>query len=52
VAIVVAGTFVALLPNLTRTAVRQRQEEAASAGAPRTPAAVGAAGVLAKAPHA
>jgi hypothetical protein len=29
VGIVVAGTFVALAPNLTRTAARQRQEDAA-----------------------
>jgi len=52
VAIVVAGTFVALFPNITRTAVRQRQEDAAPAEAPRAPAAVGAGGVLVKAPHA
>jgi cytochrome c-type biogenesis protein CcmF len=48
VMIVVAGTFVALAPNMTRTAVRQRQEEPVPVGA----AGLGAAGVLAKAPHA
>jgi hypothetical protein len=45
VGIVVVGTAVALVPNMTRTAVRQRQEEPVAAGA----AAMGAAGVLAKA---
>jgi len=48
VLIVVAGTFVALVPNLVRTAARQRQEDLVGAGAP----VLGAAGVLAKAPHA
>jgi cytochrome c-type biogenesis protein CcmF len=47
VLIVVVGTFIALAPNLVRTAVRQRQEELAPAG----PAALGV-GVLAKVPHA
>jgi cytochrome c-type biogenesis protein CcmF len=50
VIIVVLGTFVALTPNMTRTAVRQRQEEPAGVGAGA--AGLGAAGVLAKAPHA
>ncbi len=49
VLIVVAGTFVALVPNLTRTAVRLRQDDALGAGVPPAPAL--AAGVLAKAPH-
>ena len=49
VGIVVVGTFVALAPNMTRTAVRQRQED--SVGAPTTPA-LGEVGVLAKVPHA
>jgi cytochrome c-type biogenesis protein CcmF len=48
VVIVVLGTFIALAPNLVRTAVRQRQEELAPVG----PAALGRAGVLAKVPHA
>jgi len=50
VAIVVGGTFIALVPNMTRTPLRQRQEEVAPTGA-RTPSAVGATGVLAKAPN-
>jgi cytochrome c-type biogenesis protein CcmF len=48
VVIVVLGTFIALAPNLVRTAVRQRQEDLAPVG----PAALGRAGVLAKVPHA
>ena len=48
VVIVVLGTFIALAPNLVRTAVRQRQEELAPVG----PAALGVPGVLAKVPHA
>jgi cytochrome c-type biogenesis protein CcmF len=50
VLIVVVGTLFALAPNLTRTAVRQRQEDAAElgVGAP----AMGKVGVLAKVPHA
>jgi cytochrome c-type biogenesis protein CcmF len=48
VVIVVIGTFIALVPNLARTAVRQRQEDLVPAGA----AALGAPGVLAKVPHA
>jgi len=48
VMIVVAGTFVALVPNLTRTVARQRQEDLAGAGTP----VLGTAAVLAKAPHA
>jgi cytochrome c-type biogenesis protein CcmF len=48
VVIVVAGTFIALAPNLTRTVVRQRQEDLMPVGA----AALGAPGVLAKVPHA
>ena len=47
VLIVVAGTFIALVPNMARTAVRQRQEDAAGV-APAVPAL----GVLAKVPHA
>jgi cytochrome c-type biogenesis protein CcmF len=48
VVIVVAGTFIALAPNLVRTPVRQRQEDLAPVGA----AALGVPGVLAKVPHA
>jgi cytochrome c-type biogenesis protein CcmF len=48
VVIVVIGTFIALAPNLVRTAVRQRQEDLVPAGA----AVLGAPGVLAKVPHA
>jgi cytochrome c-type biogenesis protein CcmF len=48
VTIVVAGTFIALMPNLVRSPVRQRQEDLA----PAKPPALGPAGVLAKAPHA
>jgi cytochrome c-type biogenesis protein CcmF len=48
VAIVVAGTFIALAPNLVRTPVRQRLEDLVPVGA----AALGAPGVLAKVPHA
>jgi cytochrome c-type biogenesis protein CcmF len=51
VAIVVLGTFIALAPNMTRTPVRQRQEEPAPAGM-RTPATVATTGVLVKAPNA
>jgi cytochrome c-type biogenesis protein CcmF len=43
VLIVVAGTFLALVPNMTRTAVRQRQEDAVGAGT-----AAPALGVMAK----
>jgi cytochrome c-type biogenesis protein CcmF len=50
VLIVVAGTFVALAPNMTRTAVRQRQED--SVGAVLAPAGHAEVGVLAKVPHA
>jgi cytochrome c-type biogenesis protein CcmF len=48
VAIVVAGTFIALAPNLVRTPVRQRLEDLVPVGA----AALGAPGLLAKVPHA
>jgi cytochrome c-type biogenesis protein CcmF len=48
VVIVVAGTFIALAPNLVRTPVRQRLEDLVPVGA----AALGAPGVLAKVPHA
>ncbi len=48
VAIVVAGTFIALVPNLVRTPVRQRLEDLVPVGA----AALGVPGVLAKVPHA
>ena len=48
VAIVVAGTFIALAPNLVRTPVRQRLEDLVPVGA----AVLGAPGVLAKVPHA
>jgi cytochrome c-type biogenesis protein CcmF len=48
VVIVVAGTFIALVPNLVRTPVRQRLEDLVPVGA----AALGAPGVLAKVPHA
>jgi cytochrome c-type biogenesis protein CcmF len=51
VSIVVAGTFIALMPNMVRTPVRHTQEELAPAGA-RSPAALGASGVLAKVPNA
>ena len=47
VAIVVAGTFIALAPNLARSPARLRQEDAVPVGV----AAVDAAGVLAKAPN-
>jgi cytochrome c-type biogenesis protein CcmF len=47
VVIVVIGTFIALVPNLIRTAARQREEELAPAATPE-PAL---AGVLAEAPH-
>jgi cytochrome c-type biogenesis protein CcmF len=47
VVIVVAGTFIALVPNLVRSPVRQRQEDLAPAVGP----GLGAAGVLAKVPH-
>jgi cytochrome c-type biogenesis protein CcmF len=47
VVIVVAGTFIALVPNLVRSPVRQRQEVVAPIGPP----VLGAATVLAKAPH-
>jgi cytochrome c-type biogenesis protein CcmF len=46
VLIVVAGTFIALVPNLTRTAVRQRQED--TAGIAPAGAALGEVGVVAK----
>ncbi len=48
VVIVVAGTLIALVPNLVRAPVRQRLEDLVPAGA----AALGAPGVLAKVPHA
>jgi cytochrome c-type biogenesis protein CcmF len=48
VAIVVAGTFIALVPNLVRTPVRQRQEDLA----PAIASPLGVPGVLAKVPHA
>jgi len=48
VTIVVAGTFIALMPNLVRSPVRQRQEDLA----PAKPPALGPAGFLAKVPHA
>jgi cytochrome c-type biogenesis protein CcmF len=48
VTIVVAGTFIALMPNLVRSPVRQRQEDLA----PAKPPSLGPAGVLAKVPHA
>jgi cytochrome c-type biogenesis protein CcmF len=50
VLIVVAGTFIALVPNITRAPIRQRQEDSVSAGSV-TPA-LGEVGVLAKVPHA
>jgi cytochrome c-type biogenesis protein CcmF len=50
VAIVVLGTFIALVPNMVRTPARQRQEELAPAGDAQP--ALGRAGVLAKAPNA
>jgi cytochrome c-type biogenesis protein CcmF len=48
VSIVVVGTFIALVPNLVRSPVRQRQEDLVPAGA----AALRVPGVLAKVPHA
>ena len=51
VTIVIVGTAIALVPNMVRTPVRQRQEEMVPSGS-RVPAPVGAAGVLAKAPNA
>jgi cytochrome c-type biogenesis protein CcmF len=51
VSIVVAGTFIALVPNMVRTPLRQKQEELAPVGS-RAPAAIGASGVLAKARNA
>ncbi len=48
VSIVVAGTFIALVPNLARSPARLRTEDLAPVGA----AALGAANVLAKGPHA
>jgi cytochrome c-type biogenesis protein CcmF len=48
VVIVVLGTFIALMPNLVRAPVRQRQEDLA----PAKPPTLGPAGVLAKVPHA
>jgi cytochrome c-type biogenesis protein CcmF len=47
VVIVVAGTFIALAPNLERTTVRQRQEDLVPAGN----SSLAAPGVLAKVPH-
>jgi cytochrome c-type biogenesis protein CcmF len=47
VAIVVAGTFIALAPNLVRSPVRQRQEETVPLGPP----GLTAPGLVAKAPH-
>jgi cytochrome c-type biogenesis protein CcmF len=49
VGIVVVGTLIALAPNMTRTAVRQRQEDVVGAG-PVAPA-MGEVGALAKVPH-
>jgi cytochrome c-type biogenesis protein CcmF len=48
VAIVVAGTLIALVPNLVRSPGRVRQEDTAPAGVTE----LGAASVVAKAPHA
>ena len=48
VLIVVAGTFIALVPNLVRSPIRLRQQDSVPAGA----ATLGAPGVLAKVPHA
>jgi cytochrome c-type biogenesis protein CcmF len=48
VVIIVAGTFIALIPNLVRAPIRQRQEDLVPAGS----AGLGAPGVLAKVPHA
>jgi len=45
--IVVIGTFIALVPNLVRSPVRQRQEDLVPAGGP----GLAASGVLAKAPN-
>jgi cytochrome c-type biogenesis protein CcmF len=50
VVIVVLGTFIALVPNLVRTPVRQRQEDLVQAGSAGR--VLGAPGVLAKVPHA
>jgi cytochrome c-type biogenesis protein CcmF len=47
VSIVVVGTFIALVPNLVRSPVRQRQEDLVPVGP-----ALGAPAVLAKVPHA
>jgi cytochrome c-type biogenesis protein CcmF len=51
VSIVVFGTFIALMPNMLRAPVRQKQEELAPAGV-RTSAALTSSGVLAKARNA
>jgi len=48
VAIVVAGTLIALVPNLVRSPVQARQENSAPAGVTE----LGAASVVAKVPHA
>jgi cytochrome c-type biogenesis protein CcmF len=50
VSIVVLGTFIALAPNLTRSAVRQRQEDLLPPSA--SPAPLRRDGILAKVPHA
>ena len=47
VAIVVAGTLIALVPDLVRSPVRLLQEDSVPAGA----SALDAASVIAKAPH-
>jgi cytochrome c-type biogenesis protein CcmF len=47
VMIVVVGTFIALVPNLVRSPVRQRQEDLV----PAVGSTLGAPGVLAKVPH-
>jgi cytochrome c-type biogenesis protein CcmF len=52
VGIVVVGTFVALVPNLTRTPARARQEDAVAAGLAPDSAVRAEIGVLAKVPHA
>jgi cytochrome c-type biogenesis protein CcmF len=49
VAIVVAGTFIALIPNLVRSPARLRQED--SVAVPPAPA-LSAANVIARVPHA
>jgi cytochrome c-type biogenesis protein CcmF len=49
VAIVVAGTFIALVPNLVRAPLRQRQEDSVTVP---PAAALGATHVVARAPHA